>query len=488
MTRSARPARPGLVLGLIALAQLMVVLDVTVVNIALPSAQADLGFDDGSRQWIITAYGLAFGSLLLLGGRISDLAGRKWTFVAGLLGFAGASAVGGAAPSFEVLVAARALQGVFAALLAPAALSILTTTFTEPGERAKAFGVFGAIGGSGAAIGLLLGGALTDVLSWRWTMYVNLAFAVPAAAAALRLLPGGRPARRPQIDLPGVIVATSGLFALVYGFSNAERDAWGAPLTIAALAVGVAALAAFVVLELRVPSPLLPLEVIRDRNRGAAFLAIVFTGMATFAAFLFLTYHLQRNLGFSPIETGLAFLPMVATVMVAAAVSSTRLLPRFGPGPLVPTGLGIAATGFVSLTGLEVGSTFAGAVLPGIMLAGLGFGMIMAPSLAVATGGVDHGDAGVASALVNTSQQIGGALGVALLTSVFAGAAGGVVPAAGTPPALARAEAAVHGSTVVFWWSAAILAAGALVTALLFERRGAPARGPASRPVGEAAG
>ena len=339
----SQDARRWLILAAVALAQLMIVLDVTVVNIALPSAQADLSFGDDSRQWVITAYALAFGSLLLLGGRISDLVGRKQAFVVGLLGFAGASAVGGAAPSFEVLVGARAVQGAFAALLAPAVLSILTTTFTDPAERAKAFGVYGAIGGSGAAVGLLLGGALTQLLDWRWTMYVNLAFAVPAALAAVRLLDGRRPATRPRIDVPGVLLGVSGLFALVYGFANAELHGWDAPRTIVPLAYSATALAAFVLVERRVAHPLLPLAVVRDRNRGAALLAIGITGLTMFATFLFLTYYLQQTLGFSPIQTGLAFLPMVATVMTTATIASTRLLPRVGPGPLVPAGLALAA-------------------------------------------------------------------------------------------------------------------------------------------------
>ena len=491
LPRSGSPHhdRRWLILVAIGIAQLMVVLDVTIVNIALPSAQIDLSFSDESRQWVITAYALAFGSLLLLGGKISDLIGRKWTFIAGLLGFAGASAIGGAAPSFEVLVGARALQGAFAALLAPAALSIVTTTFTDPGERAKAFGIYGAIAGSGAAVGLLLGGFLTELLSWRWTMYVNLAFAVPAAIAGFRLLTNQRPAERPRIDVPGVLVATSGLFALVYGFANAEMDGWGAPLTVAMLAFGAVAMTGFVALERRVANPLLPLKVVRDRNRGAAFLAIGITGVAAFATFLFLTYYLQQNLGFSPIEAGLAFLPMVAMVMVSATTSSTRLLPRVGPRPLVPTGLAVAAAGLIYLTGIEVGSSYAGAVLPGIMVLGLGFGMIMAPSFATATRGVAPGDAGVASAMVNTSQQVGGSVGVALLSTLFASAVSDFVPAAGTPAALAQAEAAVHGSTVVFWWAAGILAVGSIVTALLFERGRAPApETAAGEPVPEAAG
>jgi len=461
--------RRWLILGVIALAQLMVVLDVTIVNIALPSAQGDLGFSDDSRQWVITAYALAFGSLLLLGGKISDLIGRKWTFTAGLLGFAGASAVGGAAPSFEVLIGARALQGAFAALLAPAALSIVTTTFTDPGERAKAFGVYGAIAGSGAAVGLLLGGILTEVLDWRWTMYVNLAFAVPAAIAGIRLLVNMRPTELPRIDVPGVLVASAGLFSLVYGFANAEMDGWGAPLTVAMLATGVVALSAFVAIQRRVANPLLPLRIVTDRNRGAAFLAVGIAAVAMFGTFLFLTYFLQQNLGFSPIESGLAFLPMVVTIMAFATTASTRLLPRLGPRPLVPTGLALSALGLAFLTGIEVDSTYAGSVLPGILVMGAGFGLIMAPSMATATGRVAPSDAGVASATVNTAQQVGGSVGIALLSTLFADAVSGFAAPAGTPAQLVAAEAAVHGYTVAFWWAAGILAAGALVTALLFR-------------------
>jgi EmrB/QacA subfamily drug resistance transporter len=461
--------RRWLILGVIALAQLMVVLDVTIVNIALPSAQGDLGFSDDSRQWVITAYALAFGSLLLLGGKISDLIGRKWTFTAGLLGFAGASAVGGAAPSFEVLIGARALQGAFAALLAPAALSIVTTTFTDPGERAKAFGVYGAIAGSGAAVGLLLGGILTEVLDWRWTMYVNLAFAVPAAIAGIRLLVNMRPTERPRIDVPGVLVASAGLFSLVYGFANAEMDGWGAPLTVAMLATGVVALSAFVAIQRRVANPLLPLRIVTDRNRGAAFLAVGIAAVAMFGTFLFLTYFLQQNLGFSPIESGLAFLPMVVTIMAFATTASTRLLPRLGPRPLVPTGLALSALGLAFLTGIEVDSTYAGSVLPGILVMGAGFGLIMAPSMATATGRIAPSDAGVASATVNTAQQVGGSVGIALLSTLFADAVSGFAAPAGTPAQLVAAEAAVHGYTVAFWWAAGILAAGALVTALLFR-------------------
>jgi EmrB/QacA subfamily drug resistance transporter len=492
MTDTTNPhhARRWLILGVIALAQLMVVLDVTIVNIALPSAQADLGFSDDSRQWVVTAYALAFGSLLLLGGKISDLIGRKWTLIAGLAGFAGASALGGAAPSFEALIAARALQGAFAALLAPAALSLLTTTFTDSGERAKAFGVYGAIAGSGAAVGLLLGGILTEVLDWRSTMFVNIAFAVPAAVAAVRLLVNQRPAERPRIDIPGVIVASAGLFALVYGFANAEMDGWGAPLTVAMLAFGSAAMAGFVVIERRVAHPLLPLRVVGDRDRGGAFLAVGIAAIAMFGTFLFLTYFLQQNLGFSPIESGLAFLPMVAVIMVTATMASTRLLPRVGPRPLVPTGMALGAAGLVLLTGIELDSSYAGSVLPGLLMMGVGFGLIMAPSMATATERVAAHDAGVASATVNTMQQIGGSIGTAFLSTMFADAVSAFTVSAGTPAQLAQAQAAVHGYTVVFWWAAGALAIGAVVTALLFRPRRAAVEEGAVAPqaVPEASG
>ena len=282
--------RRWLILAVIGIAQLLVVLDVTIVNIALPSAQQDLGFSDDDRQWIITAYALAFGSLLLLGGRIADLFGRKWTFIAGLLGFAGASALGGAAQSFGLLVGARALQGVFAAMLAPAALSLLATTFTDPSERGKAFGIYGAIAGAGGAIGLLLGGALTEVLDWRWCLYVSIAFAVPAAIAGTRLLHHVPATSRSRLDIPGALTASAGLFALVFGLTRAESDGWGDPVTLGFLIGSAVLLAAFVALQRRVANPLLPLRVVTDRDRGASFLAIGTASAGLFGLFLFLTF------------------------------------------------------------------------------------------------------------------------------------------------------------------------------------------------------
>jgi EmrB/QacA subfamily drug resistance transporter len=480
MTATANSAnsRRWFILALIGLAQLMVVLDVTIVNIALPSAQKALGFSNDSRQWIVTAYALSFGSLLLLGGRLGDLFGRKRVFVTGLAGFAIASALGGVAQSFGVLVVARALQGGFAALLAPAALSLLTTTFTIPSERNKAFGVFGAIAGSGAAVGLILGGALTEYLDWRWCMYVNLILAVPAAIAALRLLgEETAPAAKPRIDIPGTLTASAGLFGLVYGFSNAETHGWGAPLTIAALAGGVALLAAFIAIERRADHPLLPLRVVADRGRGGAYLAVAIVGAGMFGVFLFLTYYMQQTLGFSPLKTGLAFLPMIAVIMPTGAIGQTRLVPRFGARRLVTLGMALGATAMLLLTGVTFDSSYATHVLPGLIVMGLGLGLIMAPAMSTATLGVKRQDAGVASAMVNTGQQIGGSIGTALLSTLASGAASSYA-AAHRPAADLAAQAAVHGYTTAFTWSAAIFALGAVASLLLLPR-GAPEVSPA---------
>jgi len=466
-----------LILALIGIAQLMVVLDSTIVNIALPSAQESLGFSDGSRQWVITAYALAFGSLLLLGGRIGDLFGRKRVFVVGLLGFATVSAVGGAAQSFEMLVAARALQGVFGALLAPAALGLLTTTFTDPAERGKAFGIFGAIAGSGAAVGLLLGGVLTEYLDWRWSLYVNVLFAIPAALGALTLLRDERHGAEGRIDLPGTLTATSGLFALVYGFSHAESASWGDPLTLAMLGGGVVLLAVFAWLQARVTNPLLPLRVVLDRDRGGSYLAVAIAGAGIFGVFLFLTYYLQQTLGYSPITTGLAFLPMVGAIMVTAILTTAKVLPRTGARPLVSTGMALAAVAMALLTGIGVDTAYASHVLPSLLITGVGFGLIMAPAMSTATLGVDPGDAGVASAMVNTGQQVGGSIGTALLSTLAASAATSFAAANGP-----SAEAAIHGYTTAFWWAAGIFAVGAAVTGLLL-RGGARELDPAAEPV-----
>ena len=420
-TQAVRRKPHGWILATLCLAQLMISLDVLIVNIALPSAQADLGFSDESRQWIVTAYALSFGSLLLLGGRLGDIFGRRRVLITGLAGFAGASALGGFATDFGVLVGARALQGAFAALLAPAALSLLTTTFTIPEERNRAFGVFGIIGASGAAIGLILGGALTELLDWRWTMFVNLILAVPTAIAAMRLLAADAVSGdRAQIDLPGTLTGSAGLFALVYGFANAESHGWGSALTVGGLAAGVALLAAFVAVERRVEHPLLPLRVVADKARAGGFLAIAVVGAGIFGVFLFLTFYMQQTLGLSPFVSGLAFLPMLALLMPAGAIGQTVLLPRVGPRPLVAAGMLLSAGAMVMFTGVSVGSSYSADVLPGLLVLGLGLGLIFGTAMDTATRGVEGPDAGVASALVNTGQQVGGSLGTALLNTVAA--------------------------------------------------------------------
>ncbi|MBT0566349.1 DHA2 family efflux MFS transporter permease subunit [Williamsia sp. CHRR-6] len=456
------------ILGVLALAQLMVVLDATIVNIALPHAQADLGFGDSSRQWVVTAYALAFGSLLLLGGRLSDLFGRRATLIVGLVGFAGMSALGGAAVNFEMLVIARAGQGVFGALLAPAALSLLTTTFTDPEERGKAFGIFGAIAGAGGALGLLLGGMLTEWADWRWCLYVNLVIAAIALVGAVLFIGKQSPESRPVLDLPGTITVSAALFSIVYGFSNAETNGWADWATITWLVAGAALLAVFVVLQMRTTHALLPLRIVLDRTRGGSFLVVFVSGIGMFGIFLFLTYYLQQNLDFSPIRTGLAFLPMIGLVIVTATVTTSVLLPRFGPRWIVAIGMLIAAGGMLYLTGLSTTSSYATDILPGLLIMGVGIGASMPPSMQAAISGVTADDAGVASATVNTMQQVGGSVGTALLSTIASSAASAYVTdnlgKVGNPQAL-EAMAAVHSYTTAFGWAAGIFVIGSVLAA-----------------------
>ena len=484
---SATPdPRRWLILGTVGLAQLMVVLDATIVNIALPSAQRALGFTTVDRQWVVTAYALAFGSLLLFGGRLGDLIGRKLTFLAGALGFAAASAVGGAATSFGMLVAARAAQGAFGALLAPAALSILTTTFSDPKERGKAFGVYGAIVGAGGALGLVLGGILTEYLSWRWCLYVNLIFAGLAAMGAVLLLKQQRASTRTRLDLPGVALVSASMFCLVYGFSNAATHNWHTPSAYGFLAAGVALLAVFAFWQARAASPLLPPRVVLDRNRGGAYLAVLIVGAGMFGIFLFLTYYLQQTLGYSPVVSGVAFLPMIAMVVVAANLSNVVLLPRLGPKPLVTAGMLLAAGSLVWLTRIGVHSGYASAVLGPLMAAGLGFGFTIAPSMNTGTFGVAPQDAGVASATLNTGQQIGGSIGTSLLNTIFASAVAHYLISHLSPATLVHGHPApsltemslIHGYTTGFWVGAAIFGAGAVICGTLF--RSGPLRAHAS--------
>jgi EmrB/QacA subfamily drug resistance transporter len=483
--------RRWMVLGVVGLAQLMVVLDVTIVNIALPSAQRALHFSTVDRQWVVTAYALAFGSLLLLGGKLGDLMGRKVTFLTGLAGFAVASAVGGAATSFGMLVAARACQGIFGALLAPSALSLLTTTFSDPRERGKAFGVFGAIAGAGGAIGLLLGGVLTEYLSWRWCLYVNLVIAAVAAVGAVVLLRHDRSAERTKLDLPGVLAVSAGMFCIVYGFSNAASHSWHAPSTWGYLVAGVILLAAFGWWQTRAPAPLLPLRVVLDRNRAGAYASILVAGSGMFGLFLFLIYYLQLTLHYSPVVTGLAFLPMVALIMASANLATIVAMPRFGPRPLVTAGMLIAAAGMAWLTRIGVHSTYLADVLPPLLVIGAGLGQIIAPSINTGTFGIAPSDAGVASASVNTGQQLGGSIGTALLNTIAASAAASYVAAHLSPATLVHGAPSqallglgfLHGTTTAFGWSAVIFVAGA-VLAVTLMRRGplTPRDGHGTRP------
>ncbi|WP_067824125.1 MFS transporter [Nocardia inohanensis] len=459
------------VLAVLGVAQLMVVLDATVVNIALPEAQLDLGFSNADRQWVVTGYALAFGSLLLLGGRLSDLFGRRTTFIVGLIGFALASAVGGAAANFEILVGARVAQGVFAALLAPAALSLLTVTFTEPGERAKAFGIFGAIAGAGGALGLLLGGALTEWASWRWVMYVNLVFAAIALVGAILLLAKHVATERPKLDLPGTVTVTAALFGIVYGFSHAESDGWTNSVTLAFLIGGAALLALFVFIELRVAHPLLPMRVVLDRTRGASYITVFAIGIGMFAMFLFLTYYMQQQLGYSPIVTGLAFLPMVAGMVASSVTVPSIFLPKVGPKVTLVTGFLLSALGMALLTRIGVDTAYASHILPSLLLMGVGLGTAMSTAFTGATSGVHHTDAGVASAMVNTSQQVGGSIGTALLSTLAATAFENYVADHTPPTPGVLAEAAVQSYTTTFWWAAAIFVVGAVVTGFIIPNK-----------------
>jgi EmrB/QacA subfamily drug resistance transporter len=458
------------VLALLGTAQLMVVLDATILSIALPTAQKALHFSTADREWIVTAYALAFGSLLLLGGKLGDLFGRKWTFIVGLCGFAIVSAIGGLAQNFDMLVSARALQGVFGALLAPSALGLLTVTFAGSPDRAKAFGIFGAIAGGGASVGLVLGGALTQFLSWRWCLYVNLAIAVPTAIFALRLLVNHSDPERAGVDVPGLLTASAGLFALVYGFSSAQTHSWTATETIVALVASPVLLISFAVIESRVKNPLLPLHIVRNRARGDAYLSVLLASAGVFGVFFFLTYYMQLTLRFSPLTAGLAFLPMTGLLVATSVTAQTRVLPRTGAKPLVMTGMTLGVIAMIIFTQLNSGGAYATHVLPGLLVIGVGMGCIFAPAIGTATLGVEVRETGVASAMVNTSQQVGGAVGLALLSTVSASAVADYARAHPRLPGLAGV-AAVHGYTTGFWVAAAIFAIGFVLALLILPSK-----------------
>jgi EmrB/QacA subfamily drug resistance transporter len=440
----------------------MLILDSSIMNIAIPSAKVDLGISDANQQWIITAYTLAFGSLLLLGGRIGDFMGRKKIFIIGLLGFAGASALGGIASTQGLLFASRALQGVFGALLAPAALAIISVTFTVPKERAKAFGVFGAISGGGAAIGLIVGGVLTEYTSWRWCLGVNTPIAILAAILAAKFVHESKAAGDKTYDIPGVVTATAGLFSLTYGFNEAAREGWTDSLTLTFFAAAVVLLVTFIVIESKVASPLMPLRVITERNRGGSYLGSLIVGAGLFSMFLFLGLYLQVILGYTPLKSGFAFLPFSIGIIIFAGVAS-QLLPKIGPKPLMVPGLIFAGIGLLMLTRITPETGYATHVLPSLLIMSSGMALVFIPLTSTSLHGVSGRDTGVASAMVNTSQQIGGSLGVALLNTIAATATAAYATTHTELGKMAQPFAVTHGFTTAFKFSAAMLFAGAIV-------------------------
>jgi EmrB/QacA subfamily drug resistance transporter len=450
-------------LAIIAIAQLMIVLDASVVVVALPSAQHALHISTANRQWVIGAYTLAFGSLLLLGGRIADYLGRRRMFIIGLIGFGIASALGGLAQNQAMLFGARALQGAFAAVMAPAALSLLTVTFTEARERARAFGVYGAVAGGGAAIGLVLGGILTEFASWRWTLLINVPIAAFAAVAAQRVIRESRAEARHSYDLPGAITATGGLFLLVYGFTMVATHGWASSLTTALFAGAVVLLGAFVAIELRTNHPLLPMRVVLDKVRGGSLLTSLLVGCAMLGTFLFLTYFLQGTLGYSALKTGFAFLPFSGGIILGAGAAS-KILPKSGPRTLMLTGLTLATAGLLLFSRLEVHSSYLHVLVPEILVS-IGMGLVFVPMNSTSLYGVDPEDAGVASALVNTTQQVGGALGTAFLNTIAASATASFLVSRVSSSAETKI-AAVHGYTTAFEVSALLVAMSAVVAAI----------------------
>jgi EmrB/QacA subfamily drug resistance transporter len=475
VSAGAADPRRWLALAVIAAASLMVVLDISIVNVALPHVQAGLHISDADRQWVVTAYTLAFGGLLLLGGRIADFVGRKRILLIGLIGFAGASALGGLAVNAAMLFGARALQGAFAALLAPAALSLIAVTFVESRERARAFGVYGAVQGGGGASGLILGGVLTEYASWRWCLFVNVPIALAAALAALPTVRESRADGDRHYDVPGAILITAGLVALVYGCTEAARDGvgWLAAPTLGLLAAAVALLVAFVVVEAWTAHPLLPPRVVADRNRGGSFIASLLIGAGMLPMFLFLAYYFQVNLGYTPLTSGLAVLPfsggIIATAMFAAA-----LLPRVGPKPLMVVGMSMGTAGLFWLTRLDASSSWVWGVLPSEIVMSVGLGLVFVPLSSVALFGIAPRDAGVASALLNTTQQVGGVLGVALLNTLYASAVASYLTAHRPGPAGARAvqlAGFLYGDRIAFIVGGCLLAAALLVIIVLIDAK-----------------
>jgi EmrB/QacA subfamily drug resistance transporter len=415
-----RETNPWLVLVLICFAQFMVVLDATIVNVALPSIQKDLGLSEANLQWIVNAYALVFGGFLLLGGRAGDLLGRKRLFLIGLVIFTTASLLDGLATSSGMLIGSRALQGLGAALISPAALSIISTTFAEGAERAKALAVWAAIAIGGSAVGLILGGFLTQVFSWPWIFFVNVPVGIVTFILSLRLIPESRDAHaHKSFDLPGAITATSGLMALVFAIVKSETNGWTAPITVAFFAVAAVLLSSFVLIEMRTKAPLVRLSIFRVRSLTTANVVMFLVAAGMFAMFFFNTLYLQRVLAYGPLEAGLAFLPFTAGIMVSAGLAS-KFAPSVGVRPVAALGMIVSVVGMLLLSRLPVDGSYVADVLPGLVLTSLGMGAVFMPLTLIATTGLKDEDQGLASGLYNTSQQIGGALGLAILSTIAA--------------------------------------------------------------------
>jgi EmrB/QacA subfamily drug resistance transporter len=462
---AAQPdSRRWLILVVIAVAQLMVVLDATVMNIALPSAQRDLGFSNVDRQWIVTAYSLSFGSLLLFSGRLADLIGRKVMFITGLAGFAVASAIGGASVNFAMLVTARASQGVFGAILAPAALSLLATTFTDPKERGKAFGIYGSVAAGGGAVGLLLGGLLTDTLSWRWVFFINLPIGIVAFVLAARYIVNTRAEKRPEtVDVLGASTVTAGLLVLVYDIVKAQQYGWTSGRTLGLFALAAALLGAFVVTELRSKAPLIRLGIFRVRSLTSANVAMLFVMSGLFGMFYFASIYVQEILGYSPLKAGVAFVPVTLGIVIGAGLAQPAIS-ALGVRLVPIIGIALAALGLILLSGIPVHGAYLGDLFPGLMVMSIGMGLTFVPVTLIATTNIDAADSGLASGLFNTSQQVGGALGLAILSSVAASRTSAI-------HGVTHATALVDGFQLAFLIGAGLMLFAIVVIVALIRRR-----------------
>ena len=467
----SRATSPWLVLVLVCFAQFMVILDATIVNVALPSIQRDLHFSAGNLQWVINAYTLVFGGFLLLGGRAGDLFGRKRLFLAGVAVFTFASLLNGLSQSSDMLIAARALQGLGAALVSPAALSIITTTFAEGPDRTKALGVWGGIAAGGGAVGLLLGGVLTEALSWQWIFFVNIPIGLLALLLSARYVPESRAETRPAgIDVAGAASVTGGLVVLVYAIVKAQDYGWGSATTLGLGAAAAALLTAFVLIERRSAAPLVRLGVFRIRSLASANGVILLVASGMYAFFFFSSIYVQEILGFSPIEAGLAFLPFTLGIMVGAGAAQ-QLISRFGVRPIAVTGMFLAAVGLAIMSAAGAHGTYVSDLLPGIIPMSIGMGLTFVPVTLIATTNVDDADAGLASGVFNTSQQVGGALGLAVLSTFASSRTADVLGGLGHAPTPSdRATAMVDGFQVAFTAGAGLIALGALVLAALIRR------------------